>query len=430
MSNYSAKERLIASILSATPGLKKIAKELYVLINYILHKKSYTSKIISRQIPDQIVDITDTFDPKKESFGGYYDKPLMNKQGQLLSHIPSLSSRKIPSDKNPVKIVLTDIHSKHTISIDESYSYNWQQGTRLHWLNENHFIFNFFDEKQKQYGAKVYSTDKKSILREYPLPVQESFKDEYYLALNYSRLMSMRPDYGYRNLPKLTSLQLNDLQNDGIWKVNFNDSKKILLHSLSEVMATKPKALFSKCNHNVNHLMINHSGTGFMFIHRYYLGERRFDRLLYSDFKNLRVVLDEEMVSHCCWIDDENIFGYFKNGGKNGYYTLNIVSMEIKSCAEMTNLGYGDGHPSCFNNWIAFDSYPDKSRMQTLSLFNLQSKKIIPLVQVYQSIKYKGETRCDLHPRFSTDGKYLTFDSVYKGKRRHCFIDVSKIVTI
>ena len=41
---------------------------------------------------------------------------------------------------------------------------------------------------------------------------------------------------------------------------------------------------------------------------------------------------------------------------------------------------------------------------------------------------YKGQTRCDLHPRFSADGRKVFFDSVYSGKRRLCFVDVSNIV--
>jgi hypothetical protein len=39
--NYSTKERLIASLLSRTPALKKFAKRGYIGLNSILHKKPY-----------------------------------------------------------------------------------------------------------------------------------------------------------------------------------------------------------------------------------------------------------------------------------------------------------------------------------------------------------------------------------------------------
>ena len=94
----------------------------------------------------------------------------------------------------------------------------------------------------------------------------------------------------------------------------------------------------------------------------------------------------------------------------------------------MTNLGTGDGHPSCHGDWIVFDSYPDKSRMQHLFLYNRKSDKIIPLLELFHSVRYSGECRCDLHPRFSEDDKYISFDTVYTGKRTQCYIDISKLL--
>lgn len=174
--------------------------------------------------------------------------------------------------------------------------------------------------------------------------------------------------------------------------------------------------------------MINKAGDGFIFIHRYYQGKRRFDRLMYSDFKSLKVLVDNEMVSHCCWIDNKTIFGYFRYNNENGYYYCDIQNGRITPCLSMTNLQVGDGHPSCYGKWIVFDSYPDKSRMQHLYLYNKEKDMVIPLLELYQSVKYMGESRCDLHPRFSYDGKKIFFDTVYSGKRTHSYIDVSKII--
>ena len=42
--------------------------------------------------------------------------------------------------------------------------------------------------------------------------------------------------------------------------------------------------------------------------------------------------------------------------------------------------------------------------------------------------KIKGFDRCDLHPRFSEDGKRVYFDTIYTGKRQLCCIDVSSII--
>ena len=105
----------------------------------------------------------------------------------------------------------------------------------------------------------------------------------------------------------------------------------------------------------------------------------------------------------------------FRYQSKNGYYYCDIQTGIITPCLTMTNLNLGDGHPSCYGDWVVFDSYPDKSRMQHLLLYNKKRDEIFPLLEVYQSVDYMGECRCDLHPRFSQDGRFIFFDTVFTG---------------
>ncbi len=297
-----------------------------------------------------------------------------------------------------------------------------------HWLNDDKLIYNSYSQESNLYLAHIYSVQKESKIASFDYPVQASYKDEFYLSINYRRLLHMRPDYGYRCNSKINNEEIDELKTDGIWITDIQSAKTKMLHPLADILKTKPKDIFQKCKHNVNHLMIDPPGSGFIFIHRYYLGERRFDRLMYSNFKTLKVILDEEYVSHCHWITNEKIIGYVRAGNKNGYNILNINTGEVVNCETLNQLEYGDGHPSCYKQWVAFDSYPDKSRMQTLSLYNIKTNELIKLLEVYQSPKYKGETRCDLHPRFSSNGMFISFDAVFQGKRRHYYINVSKII--
>lgn len=221
---------------------------------------------------------------------------------------------------------------------------------------------------------------------------------------------------------------MRELMCDGIWRVDYESGKGMMLHNLESIVSCQPKAIFASCLHKVNHLMIKPNGKGFIFIHRWYKGKRRFDRLIYSDFKTLRVLADDEMVSHMCWVDDNTVFGYLRHEGKDGFYFININTGKFTLCQKMTELAMGDGHPTVYREWIAFDTYPDKSRMQHLYLYNVKTSELFPLLELYHGLKYTGECRCDLHPRFSSDGKYVFFDTVYSGKRTLCYIDISRIV--
>src|SRR5690606_37988576 len=172
----------------------------------------------------------------------------------------------------------------------------------------------------------------------------------------------------------------------------------------------------------VNHVMINRSGSKLMFIHRYYVNGIRKDRLLVSDFKNLKVVADNDMVSHCCWYDENTIYGYLRHNDKDAYYFIDTTSLKFSINEEVNRLGLGDGHPSVYDNYIVFDTYPDRSRMQSLYIYDVKKNTVEKLLEVFQSPNYKDSSRCDLHPRFSINGDYVFFDSVFEGKRKQYYI--------
>lgn len=423
MANFSRNERIIASFLSATPRLKRCIKSLYIQINSVIYKKRYTQRILS----DKILEIKNPLLKYQwESFGGYYDKYTINRNGIILINLTDNNTKISPRKDKPIRLIALNIHNGNIQEIGHSYSYNWQQGCRAHWLTDDQIIYNDF--RDNKYVAIVYSLTLKRKIKEFAFPVQDSYKTDYFLSINYRRIMTLRPDYGYRNLPTLQLNEMNNLSDDGIWQVDYNSGKFSLLHSLQDIIDCDYQDIFTKCLHKVNHIMINKTGDGFIFIHRFYYKGQRFDRLIYSDFKSLKVIVNDKMVSHCCWIDKNTLLGYFRYQNKNGYYYCDIHTNNIVSCLPMTNLGVGDGHPSCYNDWIAFDSYPDKSRMQHLYLFNKKSGKIFPLLELYQNTHFSGECRCDLHPRFSEDGKYISFDSVFSGKRAQYYIYIGDIV--
>lgn len=409
MAGFSAKERLIANLLSAFPGLKQAVKKAYIILNAVLYKKNYIEKVFVDGEEIQTV-----WKGEEESFFGYYDKCPENSRGDVLTHLTDYNTLNIPSSSHSIKIAVV-FKDGHTKVIGETFSYNWQQGARAMWLTDDLVMYNAFESGK--YVARVYDQKSDQVVKTFSRPVQEARGTDYFLSINYRRIMAVRLDYGYRNMPPLSSAELRSFEDAGIIKVDYATGKEAVLHSMEEIVNVDPKDIFTNCIHVVNHLMLSPEETGLVFVHRYYEGKRRHDRLMYSDGQSLRCILDDEMVSHYCWLDEDRLFGYVRVMGTDGFYTIHVKSREVIPCDALNNLHYGDGHPTHFDGKIVVDTYPDKSRMQHLMILDLKTQKVQEIVEVFQSVKYMNQTRCDMHPRFGLHGNCVYFDSVYAGKR-------------
>ena len=64
------------------------------------------------------------------------------------------------------------------------------------------------------------------------------------------------------------------------------------------------------------------------------------------------------------------------------------------------------------------DTYPDKSRMSYIYLFNLKDKQLRKIGRFHQPVRYKGEMRIDLHPKWNVGGKTVFFESGHEGRRK------------
>ncbi len=412
MSSYSGLERNIARVLRRFPAIKEFAKFCYSRLMYVRAKKTYKFK-------SEISPVAYS-SGVKDTFFGYYDKSPENCRGMLLAQLSSRSTKLLPSANNEVELAVFGQEQNVLFSISIN-AYNWQQGCRAHWLDDDLFIFNDYDSEKKTYIAKVYSVNERKQVKEFDHAVQDSFQNEYFISLNYKRLMSLRPDYGYRNAEPLTSEELQDTNEDGLWYVDLKTGDSKLLFSLADACKIKPEGDFKNAVHKFNHVMISPSGSHFIFMHRYLLGKRRFDRLLKLEIATGEVSLlsDFGMVSHCFWVNDATVLGYLRGPeGKDGYWLIDIETCEFTAFQHEKLAMFGDGHPHVVGEWFVTDTYPDKARMQHLLLCNLNTGEVKQVGEFFHGFDFVGETRCDLHPRLSTCGKAVFFDSVFNGQRQ------------
>ena len=88
-----------------------------------------------------------------------------------------------------------------------------------------------------------------------------------------------------------------------------------------------------------------------------------------------------------------------------------------------------DGHPSYSpdKSLVVTDSYPNRARVQELKILkdsDIYAREMKVVAKVFAPFKYDNDTRCDLHPRWSRDGKKICFDSVFEGHRGLYVVEV------
>lgn len=410
MGEFKSWERSLAYMLSKNPRFKKRVKKVYQLLNYKLHKKEYSFRT-NRKI--RVVGGLN-----HETFFGYYDKSPENDAGtHIIYHQSEFNTRNTPSAQKPIKIVLHCIESCTDRVIDETFAYNWQQGARLMWLTSNSFIYNVFSSQTQQYESRVYTLDNQEI-KKLDSSIYDCYRSDYALTLNWSRLMRLRPDYGYRNLDYTKDIE--SYENDGIHKVDLNTGKSRLIISLRDLIDYRHNKSMTDAQHKINHIMIGPDGKNFIFLHRWYDNfGKRYDRLLVGNIEShsFQILADEGLVSHCSWKDNKTIVGYLKLDNVSDYYEISIENGLYRPVSNSL-MGLGDGHPTVFRESLLFDSYPDRSRMKHLRLYRYSDDSLISLGSFKESFEFYEETRCDLHPRFNVRGDSVYFDSVHEGKRR------------
>ena len=251
-------------------------------------------------------------------------------------------------------------------------------------------------------------------------------KDNLLFTINYQELDELNKDYGY-NL-KQNGVKYNHL--DGILGYNYIEKKKRFNLRKSSIHALSQK-IISEEECELNHLQISPDNKSILFIYRNKKPSSYSELFMYNYKEDrLECLFSGKIVSHYNWIDSNRIIIFFaKKISTQGYYIFNIYTKEIMALDKKINHN-GDGHPSISPNkeWIVYDSYPDKKRVSYLKLYNLKNNEIIKIGEFFSPMKFYGYYRCDLHPRWSPDGKFISIDSTHEGTRRTYMIDVSKII--
>lgn len=416
MAAYNGLERAIAKGLENVPWLRDLIRHSYKRVIYLAYRK----RGFRYEINDQL-DISNPYQligqeaPTDENlFFGYYDKsPWNSSMTKLIYHSYFKKSQKF------VDIKCFDLVEKTVEVVGRTETWNFQQGAMTQWINDSTLIFNSLVEGNRLGAVTLNLTNGEK--REIPIPIQCLHPNgEEFISLNYKRLMLLRPDYGYVQTVENFAEEM-DYAKDGLWLLNLSDSVYKLILTIDELINNKTVETMNKSKHKFNHVMYSPDGTNVVFMHRWIGAQGKFSRLYVYNVQSekYKLLLDERMISHYSWVNNSELITWARYNGVDNYYIVNVDNEEVRTFGDNCKI-FGDGHPSASwqnENIIVSDSYPDKGRIRTLFLMSKGSNDAEIIGRFHSPWNYEGTARCDLHPRWSPDGKTISIDSAHSKTR-------------
>ncbi|MHC4479668.1 MAG: hypothetical protein ACYS1C_01665 [Planctomycetota bacterium] len=372
----------------------------------------------------------------KHHFFGYYDKSPWDASGRYLVGLEAEFADRPPRPEDAATVGLIDTAEGNAWKpVAQTRAWNWQQGNMLQWLPSapDHLIV--YNARQGRHPVAVVMDAFTGRERVLPRPIYAvSPTGEMAVSLSFARLADTRPGYGYSGLTDPT--QANPCpEDDGLFRMDLDSGESRLIVSLAQLAAFQPPADSRGAKHWVNHVQFSPRGTRFAFLHRWrgaMTGAGFRTRLLTSnpDGSGLRCVSDHEMVSHYDWRDEGHLLAWARRRDLGDRYFLfedGTGTPEVVGEGLLTSDGHCSYSPD--RRWILTDTYPDGTGERSLLLYWPEDGKRIEIGRFFSPQQLSDDIRCDLHPRWSRDGRFISFDSAHEDVRRMYVADVGAIVS-
>lgn len=386
------------------------------------------TKVTSLPVPKatvrgEVIRVTPT--DKQHYMYGYYDKKQVDVSNSRILALQIPFYNKEPTKSDEAKVGWVDEAQKfHQIGVTTSW--NLQQGAMLEWVGTNRVVFNTRHSGfwSSSFQAVVYKTTNFrdwEIEKTYNKPVYAwDYANERFATISFSRLHNLRRGYGYTvPLVSLTHCPTDD----GIWIVD--GSKEELLFSYKDlkdyVLKTGKTDKYTKLKHAdtapsgdkywwVNHLMWSSDGRYLSFIlratNKLHGHSYQFSALMMADVRaktlwRVPLLRGSHPFHHSTLLNCES----------KGSYSIEFRKSVKQLPWQKKQDGHCSRHP--YSDIYLTDTYPRPKK----SLLVFESGKKQTLGAFLPDGEGPVFTRCDLHPRWSTDGDYVLFDSTHMGKR-------------
>lgn len=375
--------------------------------------------------------------PKFHWFG-YYDKFQFDVSNRYVLGMQVDFEHRSPRPGDEIRIGMVDLQDgDRWHDLGASKAWCWQQGSMLQWIpNRPHEVI-WNDRERSGFVSHVLNV-KTGKRRTLPMPVYALSPDgKWAINPDFARLNDTRPGYGYAGIPD-PNREVKIPRNTGIWRMDLDSGKHTQIVSLADVAAVPNiNNDVEGAKHWFNHLLVNTDGTRICFLHRWRDGvgqKKAFSTRFFTanpDGTDAYVIDPYGGTSHFIWRDPSHIMAWAthpSHGDKFYLYKDHTDQVEVVAPDVMTVNGHNTYLPPD-SSWVLCDTYPDKARNQNPYLYHVKSGRRVWLGHFHSPPEYKGEWRCDTHPRASRDGKTICIDSVHGGNGRQLYlIDIKRLV--
>lgn len=372
--------------------------------------------------------------PKHHWFG-YYDKLQFDPSSRFVLGAEVSFEHRSPRPDDTIRVGMVDLEDNDRwIELGSTSAWCWQQGCMLQWLPGSTRTVLWNDRDDGRYVCRILNVQSREI-RTVPRAIYAVSPDgKSAVAPDFSRLGDVRPGYGYNGIADPYASDLAPRET-GIYHIDLVTGQSKLIIPVADIarMGTIPQEK-PGIKHYFNHLLFSPDGSRFIALHRWrYPDGTRLTRLITArpDGSDIRIVIPNGYASHFVWRDPQHIFVQSKEYLGNATWSNYLFEDRENGVIEEVGKGILDpaGHGSFLpgNKWILNDTYPlGAQRMQTPHLFHVATGRRIDLGHFHSPALYTGEWRCDTHPRFSPNGRWVCFDSPHEkqGRQLH-LIDIS-----
>lgn len=373
--------------------------------------------------------------PKHHWFG-YYDKWEFDPTSRYVLGMEVDFEHRSPRADDVIRIGMVDTaDNDRWIELGTSSAWGWQQGCMLQWIpgSSSEVIWN--DREDGQYVSRVVDVFS-SKSRTLPQPIYAlGPQGDWAVTTDFRRLNDTRPGYGYSGIPDPNADKLTP-DDVGVWKMDLATGRSDLIFSVAQAAAIpNPHNDTAELKHYFNHLLVSPDGKRLIFLHRWRFkpeSGRSFGTRMFtvgSDGSKPYVLDPYGRTSHFIWRDPQHVLAWaWHPTHEDAFYLYRDQSEQVEVVGKQAMPL--NGHCTYLPNgrWILNDTYPDKQRLQHPYLFEIATGRRAPLAHLHSPEQYKGEWRCDNHPRYSPDGKKVVVDSPHGGSGRQLYlIDISDI---